>query len=232
MAALVKLNNDISKRQEGLPGMGVFSGYPGYGKTFAAQHCAAALGAVHISLLKSWTAKFFLEQLLIELNVTPKGSLAKLEQMACEKLLRTQRTVLVDEADFAVSKGYIEIIRDLHDVSAVPVILIGMEELPQRLTQWEQVDSRVAAYVQALPADLRDGQLLASVYASGIEIDKALLAHVIDRNTGSARMIAKDLDQIKKHCLLNNLKNMTRKEWGKTPFQGRSAPTVRKGLLF
>lgn len=232
VAALFKLIEDINLRQEGLPGMGVFSGYPGYGKSFAAQSCATALGAIHISILKSWTAKFFLEQLLVELKVTPKGSVAKLEQMACEKLLRTQQTVLIDETDFAVEKGYIEIIRDLHDVSGVPIIMIGMEELPQSLTRWEQVDSRVASYVQAQPADLKDGRMLADVYASGIEIDDGLLAHIIARNTGSARLIAKDLDHIKQQCVLTTVKKMTLQKWGNTAFHGTSAPKARSGFVF
>lgn len=231
VASLVKLIKEVQTRQFGLPGIGVFFGYPGYGKTYAAIHCTVALDAIHISVQKLWTKKTLLDQILRELGVSPKKTLAEMMMQACEHLAIAGRPLLIDEADYAVSRGLIEVIRDLHDGSEVPVILIGMEELPQKLRKWELIDSRIMGYVPAEPATLKDAQFLARIYAPDVQIGDDLLAHIIERNTGNVRRTVTDLAYVQRRSATLDLQEISLDDWGNASFLRSDAPTPRRGLL-
>lgn len=230
VAALSKLIKGLDNRQHGLPGMGVFYGPPGYGKTYAAIFAATALDAIHITVQELWTRKTLLTRVLHELGVPPARTLADMMMQANDELARAGRPLIIDEADYAIQRGLIQIIRDFHDGSLVPTILIGMEKLPQKLRQWELIDSRVLAWAPAQPADLKDVQMLARYYGQGIEIDDALLQEIITRNTGNIRRSARDIAHVKTQCQLMGVQSMSLADWGKTPWPQDAAPAPRRGL--
>lgn len=202
VAAMMMLIKELQGRQYGLPGMAAFYGPPGYGKTYAAIHAVNTLDAIHISVQKLWTAKTLLKQVLIELGATPAKTLADMQIQANECLALAARPLIIDEADYAVSRNLVEIIRDLHDGSFVPVILIGMEKLPQKLRRWELINSRILEWVPAQPANLKDARFLAGYYAADLAIDDALLERIIKKNTGNIRETVKALAQVTKQSRL------------------------------
>ncbi len=227
MAALVK---ELQNRVFGMPGLGVFYGYPGYGKTFGAIFCASAFDVIHISMQGDWTKKTFLERLLHELGLPPKRVVPDMVLQACEALAQDGRTLIVDEADYAFRRGVIELIRDLHDGSDTPVIMIGMEEFPQKLRKYELIDSRVMSWVAAQPATLKDASLLASVYAEGVEIAEDLLDAILERNTGNVRRMVTDLAQVKGEAGKMGYTSMSLEDWGGIKFRRQDAPSPRRGL--
>ncbi|MDK3072728.1 ATP-binding protein [Sedimentitalea sp. JM2-8] len=230
VAALVTLIKRVQKRGFGLPGMATFYGPPGFGKTYAACHAAAALDAIHIPVQKLWTKKTLLTSILNELSIVPRPTMADMMMQVNEGLALSGRPLIIDEADYAVARGLIEIIRDFHDGSSMPVILIGMEMLPQKLSKWELVDGRMLAWVGAEPADLRDAQMLARVYARDIVIDDALLERIVTVNKGNARRISTDLAHVNEQSLMQGSKRMTLDAWGDAPFLRGEAPAPRRGI--
>ena len=150
---------------------------------------------------------------------------------ACEGLALDGRTLIVDEADYAFRRGIIELIRDLHDGSDTPVVMIGMEEFPHKLKKFELIDSRVMLRKTAQPATLKDSRLLASVYAEGIEVADDLLNAILERNTGNVRRMVTDLAQVKSEASKLGLSNMTKDDWGDMEFRRKDVPRPRAGLL-
>ena len=99
VARLVTLVERVEKRAFGLPGMAVFHGFPGLGKTFAAAFCASQLDCIHISVQETWTRKFLLQQILRELGLTARGQTADMAMQANEGLAIAGRTLIIDAAD-------------------------------------------------------------------------------------------------------------------------------------
>jgi len=229
VAAAVQLHTKLKNRQPGLPGMGVFYGFPGLGKTYAASHLAAHYDAIHVSVQRLWTATTLMESILDELSIVPQGTRARMMRQVNEGLSVAGRTLIVDEADYAVSKGMIEIIRDMHDGSAAPVILIGMENLPQSIKRYELVDGRIASWVRAEFADLTDAQLLANIYCPGVTLEDALLERIIKNCKGSARRISIDLSYVLEQSRLLGADTMSMDDWGDAPFHRGEAPAPRRG---
>ncbi len=230
VAAMATLVKELQGRTFGMPGLGVFYGYPGYGKTFGAIYCATTFDVIHISMQGDWTKKTFLERLLMELGVPPKRTIPDMVSQACEELAIDGRTLIVDESDYAFRRGIIELIRDLHDGSDTPIVMIGMEEFPQKLQKFELISSRVMSWVAAQPATLKDAQLLAAVYASGVHISDDLLSAILERNTGNVRRTVVDLAQVRIEALAMGADSMSQADWGGLSFRSKDAPTPRRGL--
>lgn len=231
VAALATLIKRVEGRAFGLPGMAAFYGPTGLGKTFAGAYAAANLDAIHITVQKMWTKKTLLSAILRELSIVRRPTMAEMMDQVNEGLAIAGRPLLIDEADYAVDRGMIEIIRDMHDGSSMPVILIGMEMLPQKLRRWELVDGRMLAWTAAEPADFRDARMLAEFYAPDIALDDALIERIVSVNKGSVRRISVDLAYVKEQSRLQGVGAMTLDQWGDAPFLRGEAPAPREGLL-
>lgn len=219
VAALNQQILALQNRTFGLPGIGVFHGTSGLGKTFAATWAASRLGAILIPIQRRWTIRSLLEKILFELGMSPSGTTARLTERTIQGLRKANRPLIIDEADYAVQRNLIEDIRDLHDGTGIPVIMIGMSRFAQELERWPQVHNRVLKWSLAMPADMKDTRILANHYARNVEIHDDLLAHVLDRNEGVVREISRDLDTIREHALQIGAKSLNRAEWGNTPFE-------------
>ncbi|GIT85437.1 transposase [Roseobacter sp. OBYS 0001] len=230
VAALNQLIERVKRRQFGLPGMAVFYGPPGLGKSFACIFAKVQHDAIHISVQKLWTKKTLLTEILRELSIAPEKTLSDMQKQVNYGLATSDRPLIIDEADYAVDRGMIEIIRDMFDGSGVPVILIGMEKFPQKIQRHELVDGRVLSWVGAEPANLRDVRLLAENYADGLDIDDTMLTHIMNSRNGNARNISKDIAYVVEVCRTEGVTAITHKTWGNRPLFHTTAPAPRRGI--
>jgi DNA transposition AAA+ family ATPase len=230
VAALSTLIKRVEGRAFGLPGMAVFHGPTGLGKTFACGHAAVHLDAIYVSVDDTWTKKTLLTAILKELRTPPARTIADMMAQASPALAKAGRTLIIDEADDAVDRNLIPTLRHLHDKSSMPIILVGMEKLPQKLRKWELVDGRVLSWVPAETADMRDAWMLAKVYAPGITLDEALMQKIVEVNNGSVRRISVDLAYVTERSRLEGTDVMTLDAWGDAPFLRGSAPMPREGM--
>ena len=187
----MNLVNRLCDRQPGLPGIGVVNGPSGYGKTWGSIYAQNKTRAIRVEVGDTWTRKTLLEAILIEAGVQkPRGTIAGLAKQAIMVLGDDPgRPLFVDEADRLVDKGMIEIVRELHESSQVPVLLIGEEQLPEKLLGIERVHNRVLDWYPAQPCDLEDCRKLADIFLPRIEIDDSLLDRVREGGEGRARRI-------------------------------------------
>ena len=140
-------------RQDGLPGLGVLYGPSGYGKTTATVAVANHSNAYYVQLRSAWSKKTLLEKVCFEMGIpAPKTTAACLDAI-CEQLAASQRPLILDEADYLVSKaGMVELVRDIYEGSQAPVMLVGEEMLPNKLKRFERFHGRVLAWIPAQSA--------------------------------------------------------------------------------
>lgn len=198
VAALMTLVKTLQKRPAGLPGIGVGSGPSGFGKSVAAQFCQNKLGCLYIEARSYWTAKAFCENLLIELSGRPKGTITQMMGQIIDLMGdQPDRPLIVDEADKLVDKRQIELIRDIYETTQVPVILVGEEELPTKLAEFERVHNRVLDWVLFQPCDLDDTRALADLVLRGeVTIADDLIEAIRQQTGGRARRIATTLHEV------------------------------------
>lgn len=226
--AMAELINRVKHRAHGLPGMACFYGPSGYGKTSAAIFAANRFGAYHVQVKSCWTRKKLCEAILKDLALQPARTIADMVDQIAEALAASDRPLLIDEADHLVAKGMIEIVRDLHEASGATVILIGEEQLPFKLQQWERVHGRMLDWVGAEPATLDDVRHLAGIYCQGVELDGALAQRILDESRASIRRISINLERVSEFARIQGADRVTGEAFASKPFFTGVAPAPRR----
>ena len=182
-------------RQASLPGIGTFHGYSGYGKTFSATFGAHKHKAAYVEVGDSWTKKKFCENVLRELGGAVSGTIADMVERIIELLVDRDQPapLIIDEADYIIERGLAGLVREIHDKSGAPIILIGEELLPNKLEKIERFHNRILSWVPAEPSSMGDLKHLARMYCPGVQISPALAQQIYDNSDGRARRICVQL---------------------------------------
>lgn len=227
VSRMLTLVDRLQGRGDGVPGMGCFYGFSGLGKSMASSFCANSTGAIHVQVKSVWTHKRLCEAILDELGLPARGTAANMVDRIAEALAVDQLPLLIDEADFLVKKGMIEIVRDIYEMSETSVVLIGEELLPQKLKRWERVHGRIRSWVGAELADDKDFNLLREIRCPGIEIEPALIEQIKQASGGSARRIVVNLDEVEEISRRIGCKTVGLGDWGDQPLFTGEAPLGR-----
>lgn len=216
------------KRELHLPGMVVFHGPSGYGKSTAAAFVANRHRAYYVEVKANWTRRFFVQAILKQMGMPDeRGTIPDLIEKICEQLVLSQRPLIVDEMDNVVARRMVDIVEDIYRGSAAPMMLIGEERLPAKLQQWEKFHGRVLEWVGAQPVQLDDARHLLRLYVKRIEIADDLLEHLVNIAEGSARRIVTNLDRIAQAAVGEGVARMDRARWGDRPLYTGKAPAPR-----
>lgn len=225
---LMELLSFIRKRPDpGLPGMGVFYGPTGFGKSMAV--CASALPhrAYYVEMRSLWTRKYLLEMILSRMTITPARTMPQMLTQVGKQLAQSGRPLIIDEADLLVGKGMIEMVRDIYESSQGTVVLVGEENLPAHLETIERVHGRMLDWVAAQPTDLSDARLFAGHHCKGMEIADDLLERILEAAHGSARYVCTNLVRVAEFARMNNLERLDSASYTGTLFTGK-APARRR----
>lgn len=152
----------LINRDYGMPGMGLIYGETGYGKTTAAAWYVNQCDGVYIRAMRLWSPKSMLTTMARELELDTKGkNNGELVETVIQRLGETGRPLFIDEADYVIeSRRLADTLRDIHDLSTVPVILIGKKDIRKHIKD-EQISGRIAQWVEFRGADMADARLLA-----------------------------------------------------------------------
>lgn len=188
IARLTAAAKALTSRAPNAPGMGLVEGETGYGKSTAIAWLANQQPSIYVRAMAVWTPSAMLAAMLRELRQPAAGSCAAQVERVIEALADGGQTVFLDEADYVVNSSRMtETLRDLHDVAAVPVVLIGMAGIDQRLAHRKQLTGRLAQHVRFAGLDMEDTALLARELAE-VEIAEDLLARIHTESRGSVRL--------------------------------------------
>jgi DNA transposition AAA+ family ATPase len=218
----------VMNRSPHLPGMATFHGFSGFGKTFSATYAANTYRAYYVEVGESWTKKKFCQSVLTEMGLNDRGTIPDLVERIIEGLVEENRPLIIDEFDHVVNRRYHETIREIHDKSHAPIILIGEELLPSNLKSMsERFHNRMLDWVPAQPADMEDIRHLAHLYCEKVEIAEDLLKEVDQASQGRVRRICVNLDRIREFAVTNGLDHVDRQAWNDQPMFKGEAPHRR-----
>lgn len=222
-----RLMKHLMEAQSHLPRMGVLSAPSGYGKSFGAIQTGNTTRAYYVELKSVWHKKDVMLAILKEMNITPEKTVSRMLEQAAEQLVNSNRPLMIDEFDYAVQKNYVDLIRDLYEASGAPIMLIGEELLPRKLTRFERFHNRVLSWQYAVPCDQEDAQQLARFYGGGLAIDDAWLDKVREATGGVTRRIAVNIENARQVAAARGWKEVTLEKWGKNEIYTGQAPGRR-----
>ncbi|ADZ70090.1 AAA family ATPase [Polymorphum gilvum] len=211
VARFMTLVETLRGRSAHLPGIGVFNGPSGYGKSYSAIYAQNLTGALRVEVGDSWTRKKFLQSIVREAGHEPgRATIADLTEQAILVLGDDwDRPLIIDEADKLADKGMLELVREIQEHSQVPMLLIGEELLPAKLQQVERVHNRVLEWVPAEPCDIDDTHALADLFCPELTLSDSLLERLLERSGGRARRIVVNLNKLKEHARNRQLSKLS-----------------------
>lgn len=210
-------------RPEHLPGMVALYGPSGVGKSMAAAWCANKSRAYYVELKSTWSKKALIENIQREMGIPAARTIYQGVDQISEELALSNRPLIVDEADYLVQKGNVEIIRDIYEASHAAILLIGEEALPQKLSKWERFHNRILKWMPALICNLADAKSLAAIYAP-IVFEEALLVETIKQTHGITRRVAINLHNQAEMAKVEGWTEVTLNLWGKRGYYTGAAP--------
>ena len=156
----------------GEPRLGLIHGPAGRGKTKAVDAMCVRTGACFVSAARVWTPASMLKTIVRELGRSPAWSATDNLQLAAEALQDRldseslgRGLLVIDEADY-LAKGtkipntpqLLDTVRDLHDLSGAPILLVGMDDLARTLSMFPQFWDRVLISEEFQP--VKDAEII------------------------------------------------------------------------
>lgn len=214
----------LQHRDPDTPGLALVYGATGAGKTTATSWLAVSRSAIHVRAAATWTPNSMLAAIMTALGFAPLSRTSSMLTAIVESLRENGRTLMIDEADYLVRKLLLETLRDIHDMSTVPVVLIGMADFKKRLMHQAQIAGRISQWVEFGPADLDDYRLVADAKCE-VELSDDLLEDLHRATQGSMRGLQIGLTRVEAHAKRAGLERIDLASWGSRPFilPGRGA---------
>lgn len=191
--AMMVAHEALLKRPSGMPGIAIVHGPSGFGKTTAVRWLANRVNAIFVNAVPLWTPRWMLSDLMRELAAQPTSSCQPMFEFIARALRENPRPIVIDEADYIAKRDVlVETLRTLHDLTSVPMLLVGMAEFKKRAAHRPQLHRRIIREVEFKPASAADAQTLADELCE-LTIHSDLVGKLHARSGGSVGLLVNQL---------------------------------------
>ncbi|MDP3113249.1 MAG: AAA family ATPase [Candidatus Cloacimonadaceae bacterium] len=199
------INYLMNRPKMEMVGLGLIYGRPGLGKTTYAQRMAFQRGYIYLRLEATSTPKSFAVNLLTALyqrfelgSYIPSGTTNNIFSL-CMQILdeHEEMVIVIDEIDYAFQQDkLLGAIRDIVDETMTVVILVGMQNAKDRLSQInEYYFDRCNSFYEFKQVDRKDIKLLAKEVLE-VEVTEAIVDRIHTAAKGNLRKAMKMMHSI------------------------------------
>lgn len=134
---------NLLNKPANIPKMALVYGEPGLGKSKTALWLAAKYDGIYLRCTNLMTGRWLLDELARELDEIPRYLTSDIFNQCVKKLSQNPQLIIVDEIDYlAGDKKSIETLRDIHDKTNCPIILVGMGLAHRKLEKYRHLYDR------------------------------------------------------------------------------------------
>ena len=209
---LISLISKLKNTGLNMPKMGLVFGAPGLGKTQSLVWIALRQEVIIVTGTNQMTPRWFLRTLVQELGEIPQRRTSELFEQAVRKLVEKPRMLIIDEVDYLVnSSKSIETIRDLHDKTGVPVLLIGMGQVDKKLSRYKHLFDRILEIYRFEPFDFDDVKEIVKTLSEVDVTDEVI--QIIHQKANRFRQIVKLISKLENFAKTNDCDQITKEVW-------------------
>lgn len=157
-------------------GLVLVRGVYGIGKSMLTERWASESGYVFVRAKETWNKYTVLREIAARMGLSVDGNAAQVQDRIIGQLAVSMTPIIIDEADHMIPTARIvrggqrvapmlEVVRDITDVTGVMCFLVGMQNFPLMVAQYEHIASRVARVVDLEPLSVADVQATVSAKA-------------------------------------------------------------------
>lgn len=202
---------NIQNANEDTPCILLAYGDPGYGKTRTAiWYTAKENGAIYCRCINNMSQRWLLEKIVAEAGEIPSYRTPNLFNQIVDQFLTNPRILIIDEVDYLCANGAVEILRDIHDITHVPMVLVGMGMLDKKLMRFKHLYDRIIEIVKFMPLTRQDIHVAINQMCEVKLLDDAV-DYITAQTTGKFRGLIKYIHRAEYIARANNLKEVTAK---------------------
>ena len=139
----IGLVENLLNKPRNIPKMGLIYGEPGLGKSQTALWLACKYDAIYLRATNLMTGRWLLEEIAKEMDEIPRYLTSDNFNLIVQKLKQKPQLIIIDEIDYLMNNlKTIEILRDIHDETNCPIILVGMGLAHKKLERYNHLFDR------------------------------------------------------------------------------------------
>jgi hypothetical protein len=211
--AFVALAKRLETAKCNAPKMGLIFGEPGLGKSNAVLWWSLNQDAILITAKNGMSRKWLLSDIVRELGEAPFWTTEDLFNQAVSKIVEKPRMIIVDEVDYLTKNSQaIETIRDLHDKTGVPVLLVGMGCVDKKLSKYKHLFDRIVEIYRFTPFDMDDVKEIVTSLCEVKIADETV--KTLQKKSNRFRQLVKNITTFENLAHTNGCKSITNEELG------------------
>lgn len=203
----VTLMENLKKCPANIPKMALVYGGHGLGKSQTILWWATNNDAVYVRANQGMTSRWLLSEIAEELGEVPFWHTQETFNLIEQKLKLSPKIIIVDEIDYLVSsKDTIETLRDLHDRTGAPMVLVGMGMADKKIARYKHLEDRIFEKLKFEHFNQQDISEIISQLSDINFTEDAIKYLSIQSN--QFRQIMKLINRIEKIAATNNIKEI------------------------
>ncbi len=200
----INLIHNLKNKPENISKIGLVYGNAGLGKTKTAIYLSIQYDAIYVRATNKMTTKWLLEEIAKELDEIPRFYTADIFRQCVNTLKTNLKMIIVDEIDYLLADfRTVETLRDLHDETGIPIILVGMQLAKHKLKKHNHLFDRISEVYNFTEFEYSDIKQITEEI-SEIDIAKEAV-HIIHNKVKSFRKIVELIDLFEKVGQANGL---------------------------
>lgn len=141
----INLIHNLKNKPDNISKIGLVYGNAGLGKTKTALYLSIQFNTIYVRSTNKMTTKWLLEEIAKELDEIPRFYTADIFRQCVNAIKTNPQMIIVDEIDYLLADfRTIETLRDLHDETGIPIILVGMQLSKHKLKKHNHLFDRIS----------------------------------------------------------------------------------------
>lgn len=186
-----------------IPKMALVYGESGLGKSETITKWAFKNDCVYVRANQGMTTRWLLSEIANELDTDSCWHIDDTFNQIEKALILNKKIIIIDEVDYLIEKRSIETLRDLHDRTGCPMVLVGMGMIDKKLSRYPHLMDRIYKKLKFETFNSNDIQAIIENLTE-LEFTQDGLEYLATR-TNQFRQIVKLVNQIEKLANTNQI---------------------------
>lgn len=202
----VALMENLKKCPANIPKMALVYGGHGLGKSQTILWWATNNDAVYVRANQGMSVRWLLAEIAEELGEVPFFHTQETFNLIEQKLKTNPKIIIVDEIDYLIEKSTVETLRDLHDRTGCPIVLVGMGMADKKISRYKHLEDRIFEKLKFEHFNQQDISEIIS-QLSDIKFSENAIEY-LSFQSNQFRQIIKLINKIEKLAKTNNIKEI------------------------
>ena len=203
----IALMENLKKCPHNISKMALVYGGHGLGKSQTILWWVTNNDAVYVRANQGMRTRWLLSEIADELGEVPFWHTQETFNLIEQNLKFNPKIIIIDEVDYLISnENTIEVLRDLHDRTGVPIVLVGMGKVDKKIARYKHLEDRLFEKLKFEHFNQQDISEIISQLSDVKFTDKAI--EYLSLQSNQFRQIIKLINKIEKIASTNNIKEL------------------------